>query len=83
VASGNSSRRVKSATSGWATASARFAWPVSWRSIAAPPRIANQTKLTPLGTSSTPITNSRIVRPLEMRARNVPTNGAQDIHHTQ
>ena len=45
--------------------------------------IANQTKLTPLGISSTPITNSRMVRPLEMRARKVPTNGVHDIHQTQ
>jgi hypothetical protein len=27
--------------------------------------------------------NSRIVRPLEMRATNVPTKGAHEIHHAQ
>ena len=64
-------------------AAAMSAAPLSWRSIAAPPSTANQTKLTPLGISSTPSTNSPIVRPLEMRAMNVPTKGAQEIHHAQ
>src|SRR5699024_7718998 len=34
-------------------------------------------------TTVTPLTNSRIVRPLETRAINVPTNGDQPIHHDQ
>ena len=42
-----------------------------------------QAKLTPLGMSSTPTTNSRTVRPLEMRAMKVPTKGAHEIHHAQ
>ena len=83
AAIGNCSSSVNSATSGWATASIRFACPLSCRLIAVPPRIANHTNVTPLGISSTPMTNSRIVRPFEMRARNVPTNGAHEIHHTQ
>jgi hypothetical protein len=80
----NCSSVVKSPISGaWATAVEMSAAPLSWRSIAAPPRIANQTKLTPLGISSTPSTNSPTVRPREMRAMNVPTKGAQEIHHAQ
>ena len=39
--------------------------------------------LSTLGTIITPITNSRIVRPREMRARNMPTKGDQEIHHAQ
>ena len=34
-------------------------------------------------TRITPSRYSRIVRPREMRARKVPTNGAQEIHHAQ
>ena len=74
---------MNSATSGLPAISPRSAAPVSCRSIAAPPKTANHTKLTPLGISSTPTTNSRIVRPLEMRAMKVPTNGAHEIHHAQ
>jgi len=37
----------------------------------------------PDGTSSTPIRNSRTVRPREMRAMNIPTNGDQAIHQAQ
>ena len=51
--------------------------------MAAPPKIANQTRLTSDGTSSTPVTNWRIVRPREMRAMNMPTNGVQDSHQAQ
>ena len=36
-----------------------------------------------MGTSRTPATNSRIVRPLEMRAMKTPTKGAQEIHQPQ
>ena len=74
---------LNSATSGVSTMPARSATPESWRSIAAPPKTANHAKLTPLGTSSTPTTNSRIVRPLEIRAMKVPTKGAHEIHHAQ
>ena len=51
--------------------------------MAAPPKTANQTRLTRLGTNSTPVTNCRMVRPREMRAMNMPTNGVQDIHQAQ
>ena len=37
----------------------------------------------PVGIATTPMMNSRIVRPFEMRATNVPTNGAHEIHHAQ
>ena len=39
--------------------------------------------LSTLGTTSTPIANSRMVRPREMRARNMPTKGDQEIHQAQ
>ena len=83
VVSGSCSSRLKSETSGFAAASMRFAWPVSCRSIAVPPKIANHTNVTPVGTSSTPSRYSRIVRPFEIRARKVPTNGVHEIHHAQ
>ena len=51
--------------------------------IADPPKTANQTRLTALGTSSTPVTNCRMVRPLEIRAMNMPTKGVQEIHQAQ
>jgi hypothetical protein len=55
--------------------------PESCRSMADPPRTANHTKPTTLGTSMTATTNSRMVRHFEMRAMNVFTNGAQGTHH--
>lgn len=54
-----------------------------WIPIAPPPKIANHKTETTDGTSSTPVTNWRIVRPLEIRAMNMPTNGDQLIHHAQ
>ena len=36
-----------------------------------------------MGTSSTPTTNWRMVRPREMRAMNMPTKGDQEIHQAQ
>ena len=40
-------------------------------------------KVTVVGTSSTPATNSRTVRPREIRAMKTPTKGAQEIHQPQ
>ena len=57
--------------------------PFSSRSMAVPPAQANQTKHISAGTISAPRTNSRTVRPREMRARNRPTKGAKAIHHAQ
>ena len=49
----------------------------------APPKMANQMSETTDGTSSTPETNWRIVRPREMRAMNMPTKGVQLTHQAQ
>ena len=51
--------------------------------IAEPPKTANQTRLTMLGTRITPPTNCRIVRPRLIRAMNMPTKGVQEIHQAQ
>src|SRR5690606_39940943 len=42
---------------------------------AAPPKTENQREQARLGSSSVPMTNSRIVRPRETRAMNSPTKG--------
>ena len=55
----------------------------AWRPMAEPPKIANQSSETALGTSSTPQTNCRMVRPRLIRAMNMPTKGVQLIHHAQ
>ena len=57
--------------------------PLRCRLIAAPPKIANQSRLTALGMRTTPATNWRIVRPRLIRAMNMPTNGVQEIHQAQ
>ena len=49
----------------------------------AAPKVENQNILTAVGTSSTTMTDSRIVRPLEMRAIKLPTNGHQAIQVAQ
>ena len=81
VASGNCSSIVNS----WASCAPapKMSVPAFWRSIAVPPKTANQSRLTRLGTRSTPATNWRIVRPREMRAMNMPTNGVHEIHQAQ
>ena len=77
--------RVENSAAGWLAVASfeMFAAPVSCRFMAAPPRTENHTKLTTLGARMTPKTNSRMVRPREMRAMKTPTNGAQLIHHAQ
>ena len=47
------------------------------------PKAVIQTMVTRVGTSSTAMRNSRTVRPLETRAMNMPTKGAQETHHAQ
>ena len=47
------------------------------------PKKLSHKKVKPAGTKSTPTMNSRIVRPREMRAMNMPTNGDQEIHQAQ
>ena len=57
--------------------------PSTCRYSAAPPSTENHSSVTSVGTSSTPATNSRTVRPREMRAMNTPTKGAHEIHQPQ
>ena len=48
--------------------------------MAVPPKMVNQAKNTRLGTPSTPATNWRMVRPLEILARKTPTKAPQLSH---
>ena len=66
-----------------AVTSPRSPAPNHWRNRPLPPQIENQIMPTRVGTSSTPATNWRTVRPLEMRAMKTPTKGAQAIHQPQ
>src|SRR5699024_5147944 len=50
---------------------------------AVPPKVENHKTANRVGTSNTPIMNSRIVLPLEIRAINNPTNGDQDMCQAQ
>ena len=50
---------------------------------AEPPKIASHRKAIEVGTNIAPNMNSRMVRPREMRAMNMPTKGAQEIHQPQ
>src|SRR5690606_36156172 len=59
------------------TLSIRIMW------MAVSPNTVIQNSVKPVGTSSTPLTNSRMVRPREMRAMNSPTNGDHAIHQPQ
>ncbi len=47
------------------------------------PKTVIHRRATDEGTSKTPKRNSRIVRPREMRAMNMPTKGDQAIHQPQ
>ncbi len=47
------------------------------------PKMVIQINVINVGTSSTPATNWRMVRPWETRAMNMPTNGDHAIHHDQ
>ncbi|MNF16507.1 hypothetical protein D3C80_2195540 [compost metagenome] len=49
----------------------------------APPKTLNHTRLTRPGTSNTPLTNWRMLRPRLIRAMNMPTKGVQEIHQAQ
>ena len=57
--------------------------PVSSRWMAVPPKMENHRIVTEVGTSRITMMNSRTVRPREIRARNIPTNGDQETHHAQ
>src|SRR5690606_7738893 len=56
--------------------------PIS-RKIAVLPNTVIHRNVNTVGTMSTPNTNSLTVRPREMRAINMPTNGDQEIHQAQ
>ncbi len=56
--------------------------PVSMK-MAVLPNTVIQKKVNPAGMKSTAVTNSRTVRPREMRAMNMPTKGDQEIHQAQ
>ena len=47
------------------------------------PNIDNHVSVKNKGIMSVPLTNSRMVRPREIRAKNKPTNGDQATHHAQ
>ncbi len=47
------------------------------------PKTVIHRKVNSTGTSRTPVTNSRMVRPREIRAMNMPTKGDQEIHQPQ
>ncbi|MDF9791391.1 hypothetical protein M2440_002092 [Methylorubrum extorquens] len=52
-------------------------------SMAVLPNTVIQKKVNSTGTSSTPVTNSRMVRPREIRAMNMPTKGDHAIYQPQ
>ena len=60
-----------------------IAWPASSRYMVVPPMMPNQTTHTAAGTTMTTVANSRRVRPREIFAMNMPTNGVHEIHHAQ
>src|SRR5690606_41804973 len=89
VASGYDSRNWHGATGVSArTASTRrdvpalASAPIAWYSALLPYTVIHR-KVKPSGTSSTPTTNSRTVRPREIRAMNMPTNGDHATHQPQ
>ena len=55
----------------------------SFNHTAVLPKTVNHKIPNKLGIINTPKINSRIVRPLEIRAINNPTNGAQEHHQAQ
>ena len=52
-------------------------------SIPKVPNIENQITENPAGSRMTPLINSPMVRPLDIRATKEPVNGAQAIHQAQ
>ena len=57
--------------------------PATIWAILASPKIVSHNMPSKLGKITAPAINSRTVRPSEIRAMNIPTNGAQLIHHAQ
>ena len=81
-ASGSSRSVAKSFKGSSASAAARLPAVTNW-SMATVPKAVNQTMDTSDGSSTTKNTVWRTVRPREMRAMNMPTKGAQAVHHAQ
>ena len=81
--SGSASSAVNSDSSGVARAPTMSASPLRCSSMPVPPTTANQKNPNPVGAATTPMMNSRMVRPREMRATNMPTKGAQETHQAQ
>src|SRR5690606_2227458 len=82
---GRYSRNSNRATDAFAAAS-WASWPAATpisRKMAVLPKTVIQKKVKTVGTSKTPSTNSRTVRPREMRAMNMPTKGDHAIHQAQ
>src|SRR5699024_11111290 len=81
-ATGSCSSTTNSAVSSDAVASS---FPGSDSRVRNPvlPNTVSHTMDAPTGANNAPTMNERIVRPYEMRARNIPTNGDQDIHQPQ
>ena len=80
---GHGSSSIKANSMASAVPSPQIDRPVRSNSMAVPPKMENHTSVSTDGTTTMPTTNSRMVRPREMRARNMPTNGVHDTHHTQ
>ena len=53
------------------------------KEMVVPPKMVNARMSTVVGTTMVTMTNWRSVRPREMRAMNMPTNGVHAIHHAQ
>src|SRR5699024_5565184 len=57
--------------------------PWLWKLIAAPPKIVKARIKITVGAAIVASANSRMDRPREIRAMNIPTNGVQAIHQAQ
>ncbi|MOA09827.1 hypothetical protein D3C78_1296820 [compost metagenome] len=82
---GKCSRKLNSASAtSFCTVLARSRAPSAMiRLMALLPNTVIHSSVKPAGTNSTPVTNSRMVRPRETRAINMPTKGDQDNHQPQ
>src|SRR5699024_12315370 len=77
---GSSSNTPNSCVSGGISKISGTLWPTDTPVM---PKVLNQTMPISVGTNSTAMTNSRIVRPRDTRAMNMPTNGLQLIRQPQ
>ena len=58
-------------------------WPLSSIHMVVPPKTTNHSTEIADGANITTVTNSRSVRPLEILAMNMPTNGDHEVHQAQ